>query len=303
MEDVLLIANAEAGAGETSAVEAAVSALSSHCRVDVVATTDADELDRALEKLAGRILVIAGGDGSLHAAIAALHHRGELDVPTIGLIPLGTGNDFARGVHLPLDPVLAADVIVAGRATDVDVLVDDEGGIVVNVVHVGVGADAGMEARPWKARFGKAGYLVGAVVAAVKSKGHYLRVVADDTVLADGKKKVLQVGIGNGDRVGGGTELTPDADPTDGVADVLVSFAAGNFARLLYGVHLKRGTHDDQHNVRTARATTVTVSGQPFCCDTDGELAGPMTSRTWRLLPAAFTMMLPTAQQAAEDHQ
>ncbi|MBA2561056.1 MAG: hypothetical protein H0V07_14445 [Propionibacteriales bacterium] len=301
MDDVLLISNADAGSSESSAVDAAVAALRRRCHVDVVATSDADALDHAVDKRAARDLVLAGGDGSLHAAIAVLRHRGELDQPTIGLIPLGTGNDFARGALIPLDPVEAAGVILDGRPTAIDIFVDDRDGIVVNSVHAGVGADAGMEARPWKARLGKAGYLVGAFVAAVKTEGHRIRVVAGDEVLADGSRRVLQVGIGNGSRVGGGTELLPDADPTDGLADVMVSFAVRPLDRLRYGIRLKNGTHDERHDVHTARAGHVTVSGEEFCCDTDGELDGPMSSRSWDVLPHAFTMMLPTPEQQQDS--
>ncbi len=301
MEDILLIANADAGSAEESALDDAVTALRLRCDVDVVATGDLDDLDRALGDRAGRDVVVAGGDGSLHATLTALRRRGELDQPTIGLIPLGTGNDFARGVHIPLDPSEAAGVVVDGRPANIDILVDDEDGIVVNVAHAGVGADAGKEAEPWKAKLGKAGYVVGALVAALKTQGHRVRVVAGDEVLADGSRRVLQVGVGNGTRVGGGTELTPDADPSDGLVDVLVSFSVKPLDRLQYGIRLKRGTHDERHDVRTARAARVTVSGEPFWCNTDGELAGPMSSRTWEVLPRAFTMMLPTAEQARES--
>jgi diacylglycerol kinase (ATP) len=126
-------------------------------------------------------------------------------------------------------------------------------------------------------------------------------VVADGEVLADGSRRVLQVAVGNGTRVGGGTELTPDAVPTDGLADVLVSFAMEPLERLRYGIHLRRGRHHQRDDVRTVRAREVEVSGQEFCCDTDGELAGPMSSRTWTVLPEAFTMMLPTSAQEEES--
>ena len=301
MDDILLITNADAGSNESSAIDAAVTALRARCRVDVVSTRDADDLDEALEKRAGRDLVIAGGDGSLHTTVAALRARGELDQPTIGLIPLGTGNDFARGAGIPLDPVDAAAVVIVGRSSAVDILVDDQGGIVVNAVHAGVGADAGVEAEPYKARLGKAGYLVGALIAGFKTTGHRIKVVADGEVLADGARRVLQVGVGNGSWVGGGTELLPDADPTDAVADVMVSFAVKPLDRFLYAVHLKRGTHDNRHDVRMARATSVTVSGEEFWCDTDGELAGPMRARRWDVQPRAFTMMLPTPPQAEQS--
>jgi diacylglycerol kinase (ATP) len=294
MRDIVLIANADAGSHESATVDSAVEVLRRHRHVEVVATSDEAELADVLSRYPGSDVVVAGGDGSLHAVVAALWKRGELARPTLGLVPLGTGNDFARGVGLPLDPEHAADVITNGRATPVDILVDDAGGVVVNVVHAGVGADAGVEARPWKARFGKAGYLVGAVTAAFRTDGTRLRVVADDVVVTDGSRRVLQVALGNGARVGGGFELTPDADPTDGKIDVLVSFAVGPLERLRYGLQLHRGRHDERDDVHTVRATTVSVSGEEFCCDTDGELAGPMRSRQWKVCPRAFTMMLPT---------
>jgi diacylglycerol kinase (ATP) len=301
VDDILLIANAHAGSGESAAVEAAVKALKVQRRVDVVATAGRGELDTVVAAVGDRDLVVAGGDGSLHAAVASLYRQGLLAGPTIGLIPLGTGNDFARGVRIPLDPVRAAAVILDGRPSGIDMVVDDADGIVVNVAHAGVGADAGTEARPFKAKLGRLGYVAGALIAAVRTQGHLLRVVADDVVLADGTRRVLQVAVGNGPRVGGGTELTPDADPTDGLADILVSFAVKPLDRLAYGIHLRRGTHDERHDVRTARARTVTVSGQEFCCDTDGELAGPMAGRTWNVIPRAFTMTLPTPAQAEES--
>ena len=52
--------------------------------------------------------MVAGGDGSLHAVVTALHRRHELAERTLGLIPLGTGNDFARALDIPLDPAEAA---------------------------------------------------------------------------------------------------------------------------------------------------------------------------------------------------
>jgi diacylglycerol kinase (ATP) len=293
----MLIANATAGGGESSAVEAAAEVLRSRRRVEVVKTAGRDDLERALAGLDGRNLVVAGGDGSLHEAVSVLHQEEMLHHPVIGLIPLGTGNDYARGLRLPLDPARAAAVVLGGREVAADILIDDAGGIVVNVVHAGVGADAGMEAEPYKGTLGRAGYVVGAFVAGFRSSGHRLRVVADDEVVADGSRRVLQVGIGNGSRVGGGTALTPGADPTDGLADVLVSFAVGRLDRFLYGAYLRMGRHHDREDVRTARARTVAVSGQEFCCDADGELDGPMTSRTWTVLPSAFRIMVPTPEQ------
>ncbi len=295
MKDVVLITNAGAGTLHDSAVEEAVAVLRSHCQVEVAETSEPADLDRVLAARGDRDVVIAGGDGSLHQAVAALQRSGELGRPTIGLIPLGTGNDYAAGLGLPLDPAAAAEVVVSGIPTSVDILVDDEGGVVVNVVHAGVGADAGVEAKPWKARFGKAGYVVGAITASFRSQGLRLRIVADGDVITDRSRPVLQVALGNGTRVGGGFTLTPGADPTDGSVDVLVSFAVRPVDRLWYGIHLKQGRHHERDDVVTRRASEVAISGDEFCCDTDGELEGPMRSRRWKVVPKAFTMMYPRA--------
>ncbi len=296
MDRILLVTNAAAGTNDQKAVDEALAVLREHADVRVVATNDARQLHDVLAGRDGRDVVVAGGDGSLHAVVRALLDNDDLDGPTLGLIPLGTGNDFARGVEVPLIPAEAAAVILDGRTVKVDALVDSEGGVVVNAVHVGVGAEAGREALPWK-WLGKLGYVVGAVKAGFKSRGHRMRVVADETVLADGRRRVFQVGIANGPNIGGGTKLSPDADPTDGSIDVLVSFSVNRRDRFMYGVHLKRGTHEDRHDVRTVRASRVSVSGEKFWCNADGELTGPITAREWRLLPDAFAMCLPTPAQ------
>lgn len=80
-------------------------------------------------------MVVAGGDGSLHA----LHHRDELGTRRVGPIPLGTGHDVARGSGLPTEPGDAAAVVRDGSN---DLIVDGTGDVVVNVAHVGVAADA-----------------------------------------------------------------------------------------------------------------------------------------------------------------
>jgi diacylglycerol kinase (ATP) len=295
VERLLMITNSAAGTADAEAVDEALAVLRGRgLDVEVVATADAGELDAVLDRRDDRRLVIAGGDGSLHAVAAALHRREETAHTTLGLIPLGTGNDFARGVGLPLEPAPAAEIVATAAAQPVDLLVDEGDGVVVNAVHVGVGADAGRAAEPWKARLGKVGYVVGAVIAGFTTDGHRLRVEVDGQVVATGRRRVLQVGVGNGSFVGGGTELAPEADPTDGHADVLMSFAVSPLDRLRYAIRLRRGTHDERHDVRLVEATTVRISGEPFWTNADGELAGPFTDKTWTLVPGALRMTLPS---------
>jgi diacylglycerol kinase family enzyme len=101
------------------------------------------------------------------------------------------------------------------------------------------------------------------------------------------------IAVGNGTSVGGGTELTPDADPEDGKLDVMVSFATGPLERLAYVWQLRSGKHDERDDVITMRAKQVTVSGEDFWLAADGEISGPERRRSWHLERAAYSMVVP----------
>jgi len=292
VEPLLLITNAEAG-GDRADLERALAVLRSGGDVEVCHTGDQGELDGVLHRRGGRRVVVAGGDGSLHAVVAALYRRHELGETTLGLLPLGTGNDFARGVGIPLDIEEAARLVLDGTVREVDLIVDCLGEIVVNNVHIGVGAEASRNAVRWKERLGRAGYFLGAAMAAVNPPFVRLRIEVDGEVVTDFDQPVLQVAIGNGARVGGGAPLTPEAHPRDGKMDVLVSYAVGLPARIGYAARLGQGRQHERSDVTYVRGTQVTVSGQGFYCSADGELFGPERNRGWHLEPGAFSMSLP----------
>jgi diacylglycerol kinase family enzyme len=238
-------------------------------------------------------VVVAGGDGSLHSVVAALHRRQELADTILGLVPLGTGNDFARGAEIPLEPEAAARVVIDGTLTPVDLLVDSLGGVVVNNVHVGVGAQASIYATRWKKRLGRVGYVVGAAIAAVNPPFVRLHIEIDGEEVVDLSRRVLMLAIGNGPDVGGGAPITPEADPSDGKVDVMVSFSVGPLARFGYALRFRKGEHPERDDVLYRRATDVSVSGQGFYCSADGEIDGPERSREWHVERAAFQMMFP----------
>ncbi len=294
VEPQLLITNADAGSNDSEQLECALAVLREHGDVEVAATADQGELDGVLHRRGGRRLIVAGGDGSLHAVVAALHRRNELSDAVLGLLPLGTGNDFARGADIPLDPEEAAKLIVKADPRPVDLIVDCAGEIVVNNVHVGVGAQASRKASKWKSRLGKVGYPIGAALAAVNPPFVRLRIEVDGEEVADLAHPILMVAIGNGPNVGGGAEITPDADPEDGSMDVMISFAVGPLARFGYALHFRKGEHQHRDDVMYLRGKRVSISGQSFYCSADGEIYGPERNRTWHLERGAFRMALPS---------
>ncbi|MFI7057292.1 diacylglycerol/lipid kinase family protein [Streptosporangium canum] len=288
MAELLAIYNEEAGGVDDAARTAVLEVLRGGADV-VEAPAGQKDLDEMLDAHPGRDVVVLGGDGSLHVTVAALHRRGELDSRTVGLVPLGTGNDFARGLGIPLDPEVAARIVLAGRPQPLDLLVDDEGGVVVNAVHLGVGAEASEQAKPLKPKLGRFAYAVGGLLAGVRSPGWRLRVTVDGRPLAEGRP-VLMAGIGNGVTIGGGTPLTPRARPDDGMVDVVVALTTGPVDRLVYALRLRRGTHPELRDVVTGRGREVAVEGEPVPVNADGELTGPTARRRWTIAPAGWRM-------------
>jgi YegS/Rv2252/BmrU family lipid kinase len=294
VERILVIANSNAGTLEKDALEEALGVLRGAGEVEVRETGSASELDEALGSAGDRAVVVAGGDGSLHAVVNALHRHGLLGSIRLGLVPLGTGNDFARGVGVPLDAREAAEVVAAGRTRPTDVILSDDGVVVVNNVHLGVGAQASRAATKWKSRLGRLGYLVGAIGAGLKPDFIRVNVTVDGEDLMPGGH-VAQVAIGNGPAVGGGTELIPGADTTSGHLLVIVSRTVGPFSRLVYMARLKGGSHHLMKEVTRVHGKHVGVQGDDFWLTTDGELSGPHRRRSWEVLPGAVAMFLPAS--------
>lgn len=303
MDPLLVITNSDAGTADEQQLESALAILRARTSVEVCATSDPGELDGVLHRAASRRIVVAGGDGSMHAVVAALHRRRELADAVLALLPLGTGNDFARGNGIPLDVEEAAKVVLHGRPRRMDLILDEVGEIVVNSVHAGAGAQASRRADRWKDRLhgigvggvnlGRLGYPIGALLAAVKPPYVRLRVEVDGKVVIDYDEPVLMVAVGNGATVGGGTELTPDADARDGLMDVMVARSVGPLQRIGYLGSLLRATHHERDDVLYLRAKQVTIDGEQFYCSADGEIYGPERRRTWRMEPGAYSLVLP----------
>ncbi|HEU4674370.1 MAG TPA: diacylglycerol kinase family protein [Motilibacteraceae bacterium] len=301
--DLLVVTNAAAGGAQDDAVQAALEVLRAGARVRVEATAGPAEVETVVASRApGERVVVVGGDGSVHTVVEALDRLGGLSPSDpVGVVPLGTGNDLARCLGLPLEPEQAARVVLTGRPRPLDVLVDDDGGLVVNAVHAGVGASAAEAAQAWKERLGAAGYAVGSALAGVREAGWRLRVLVDGRELAAGSTgaddRLLMVGLGIGRSIGGGALLAPDAEPDDGLVDVVLVGATGPLARVGYAVALRAGDHVERDDVEALRGREVVLTaagpGEEFGTNADGELAGPFTRRRWTVRPAAWSCLVP----------
>ncbi|HVL05826.1 MAG TPA: diacylglycerol kinase family protein [Acidimicrobiales bacterium] len=261
--------------------------------VVVVDTSDAT-LDEAVRAVAGGTAVAAGGDGTLRVLVEHLWQRGLLPDTVLGLLPLGTGNDFARTVGIPLGPQAAARVVLSGCARPLDLLADHGGTVAVNAVHCGVGGLVVKHASPLKPLLGRKAYRLAAAWAGARAEGWDVRVECDAQVLFEGK--VLFVGIANGKTIGGGSMLWPQARPDDGLADVVVASAGSTVARLEAARALRSGEPGGANKVMTGRGKSIRIQSRAIPYVADGDDCGSQSSRSWSVHPTAWRLLVPALE-------
>jgi YegS/Rv2252/BmrU family lipid kinase len=288
-----VLANAEAGSADEDALTAACDGWrAADAEVHRLDPTEDDWVQQARRLRPGR-LVVAGGDGTIHHCLAALHAQGCLGRWPIAVLPMGTGNDLARTLGVPDDVGDAAAVALHGVPRATDVLLDDRGTIAVNAAHVGVGALAGERAHAVKGLLGPLAYPVGAVLAGARAPGWPMHVVVDGVEVADGQEPLLLLGLAVGRTIGGGAPLAPQASLHDAKVDVVLVSATGPFARLDVARRLRAGTHDERGDVAVLQAREVNFEAGDAPLNVDGELVGHAGTRRWRVLPHAWQAVVP----------
>jgi diacylglycerol kinase (ATP) len=275
---IALTANRDSGGGLDPAPLAAAMR---GAHVDVLGI---DELGRVAELQPDRVAV-AGGDGSI-GPVAEL--AGRLGVP-LAVIPAGTANDFARAHGLPTDREEAARLAATGTATEALELGRlADGRPFVNVASAGLASVAARSAQPLKHRLGPLAYGVGAARAAVSAGPLDVTVRADgDEIYAGG---VWQAIVAVSGAFGGGSGIG-EADPRDGVLDVVVLPAGSRIglARRAWG--LRTHTIAEQRGIEHARGHVIEVEGAEEL-NVDGEIASGGLERV-SVEPDAFRLVVP----------
>lgn len=235
--------------------------------------------DAAIRASAGEVdlVILGGGDGTMNAAAGSLVETG---LP-LAILPLGTANDLARSLGLPLDPLAAARFIPRAQPQPVD-LGWVNGHYYFNVASIGFSAElAGELTSEAKKRFGVFGYAVAAVRVLRKVRPFGV------TIEHDGKVErvvTIQVSVGNGRHYGGGMTVEQAATVDDGNLD-FYSLEINHWWRLLALLPaLRRGTQGKAADVRAFKTQEIHLSTRkPRPINTDGEL----TTHT----PAHFKVM------------
>ena len=284
MTRVVLVGNSSSGSSDDEVLSQVAERLSSLGPVDRVEPQGAgsfgDDIRQALGDDEG-LIVSAGGDGTMNCTVNGF--AGDFEGRTFALIPMGTGNDLARTLGLDSNPVAAAQQVVDGMETFLDVgrassaSVDQ---LFVNACMGGfpVQVNQAIEGDV-KARLGPLAFWVGGTKAAAD--------LMRWTVHVDGEEHsdVVAAGVGNGMTAGGGITVWPDADPTDGELDLCVLPAEGVADALKLAATVKRGAHQSIDNVTMRRARRFEIEAEPaieFNCD--GELIDLFSPVTFELV-------------------
>ncbi|MET3893347.1 diacylglycerol kinase (ATP) [Bosea sp. OAE506] len=234
------------------------------------------------------LVVVCGGDGSVSSsALAAM----ESGLP-LGIIPMGTANDLARTLDLPLDPAEAAGVIAAGLTRLVDVGTVN-GHAFFNVASIGLSSDLAQGLDPaLKKRFGRVGYALAALKVLTKASTFAATIIEKGRAT---QVETFQIAIGNGRHYGGGNVVEQDAEIDDGSLD-LYSLELGNVWKLALMLRsFRSGTHGAWQEVRTAKCTEFTIkTRKPMPINADGEIV-TATPALFKVHPKAVSIFAPPA--------
>lgn len=301
---IRVIVNPKAGAGAAARKVAAVEAALRRAGVthEVAVTTargDATVLARRAREDGVDVIAVVGGDGTMNEVSQAYvdTEGSPLPGPDIALVPAGTGGDFRRSYDLGKDASQAVSRMLsaAPRPLDLGVMefTGDDGRrarrAFVNIGSFGVSGklDRLVDGGP-KWLGGTAAFALATARALATYKNAPVSIRVDGQSWYEGR--VVAGVIANGQYFGGGMHVAPDADPADGLLDVVVigDFTLPQIAAQVR--HLYAGTHLSLPLVKATRGKIIEAApldGRKVLIDCDGETPGELPLKAW-VLPAAL---------------
>jgi YegS/Rv2252/BmrU family lipid kinase len=286
---VCLIVNPHAGGGRAMrllpAVEAALRGLGRSFRVEpTVSMEHARDLARGARD-AGEIVAAMGGDGITGAVAGELRDGSGL----LAILPGGRGNDFARKLGIPHDPVAACELLESGRERRVD-LADAGGTAFLGILSAGFDSDVNELANATRLPLGTSVYLYGALraLAAWKHAGWTVAIDGDELGFTG-----YSVAVSNSGVFGGGMWLVPDASVEDGLLDVVLIAAHSKLSYLRGLPRVFKGTHLQDPALKLLRGREISFrADRPFTAYADGDPVAPLPL-TVRALPGALRVVAP----------
>jgi YegS/Rv2252/BmrU family lipid kinase len=241
------------------------------------------------------LLVAVGGDGTVNEVVNGI---AGLDVE-LALIPRGTGGDFVRTFGIPRKLDRAVEVALRGRTRAIDLgrgryrswAGEDEDSYFANIASAGMsGAIAKRTNETSKALGGKVSYAWATVAVFSRWRSDEVRVRVDGTEQAGRMHDVI---VANGRYLGGGMKMVPEAEPDDGLLDVLLIGDLTKRDLLLTMPKTYRGKHLPHPKATLLRGTTVEIDApEPLPVELDGEQPGTTPVR-FEIVPRALRLRVP----------
>jgi YegS/Rv2252/BmrU family lipid kinase len=286
---VCLIVNPHAGAGRALRLLPGVeAALRGQGRPFRVARTTSIEHARELARdasAAGEIVAAMGGDG-LTGAVA-----GELrdGAGVLAVLPGGRGNDFARKLAIPNDPVEAAALLEHGRERRID-LAEAGGRAFLGILSAGIDSDVSRISNETRLPLGTWVYVYGVLRAIASWREAEWEVTVDGTTTS---YPGFSVAVANSGVFGGGMYLAPDAELDDGVLDV-VMLGRNSKRRYLMGLaRVFRGSHLESPALALVQGREIAFGAdRPFTAYADGDPIAELPV-TVRVLPGTLRLVAP----------
>jgi YegS/Rv2252/BmrU family lipid kinase len=243
------------------------------------------------------LLVAVGGDGTINEVV-----NGVVSVPgtELAILPRGTGGDFVRTLGIPSKLEDAAQVALSGRVQTIDAgravyrswRGEEETAYFANIASAGMsGAVAQRTNEASRAPLGgKAAYLWSTVAVFVRWRN------AEITVTVDGERRsgpMFDVIVANCRYLAGGMKMVPDAEPDDGLLDVLLIGDVSKLDLVTTMPKIYRGTHLPHPKAELLRGAVVTVeTAEPLPVELDGEQPGTTPVR-FEVVPGALRLRVP----------
>ena len=233
---------------------------------------DAEKWARDALLSKANIIIVAGGDGTLNEVVNGLRSRTRR-LP-IGILPRGTGNDFARTLGLPSSIAENIEIIRRRKTRAID-LVRVRSKRSRYFVNVSAGGFSGVVdeklTRRIKRAWGPLAYLRGAAAALPQLHAYKTRIILDDD--EELSSELYNVVVANGRFVAGGLPIAPTADPADGLLEIVLIPKIGAAELALLAAEIVLGKHLSANATIFRRAKKVVVRSRPgMCFNVDGEL-------------------------------
>lgn len=244
------------------------------------------------------VIFAAGGDGTLNQVVNGMlaGNENSSELPVLGLIPLGSGNDFARTVNIKPEAYLIRDLLAAGKPKPVDVgriTFTGEAGTpfcyFINIADVGMGPEVVKRVLDSGRAFGTTLTYYAAILRSFAT--YKLIDVSLKTPEWQWQGKVRSVAIANGRFFGSGIGIAPDAEPDDGT---FACFIGGNVSAmdfLLQQGRMRSGRRATHRNIHYFQASAVELtSDKQHAIEADGELVGNLPVK-FDLLPGRLKLL------------